>query len=301
MRFLGAVAIVCATFSTAVADNQQEADRLFAEGRELLTTKNDPKAACEKFEEAIKLDPVATGTMLNLGLCYEKQGKFATSLRWFRRAQATSAEAKDSEALRAYKAAAEEHTALISGKVSIVKLEVNGPPDTVVRIDGQKIEAADFGRVEVDSGEHEIVGSAQGMKPSVNKFSINEAETKDLSVAVVDPVPILVDRGKGRRKLSLVVGGVGVATLGTCLTLNLIWRKGQNDPTLTDEKFYDYKDKMRVWGTSMFVAGTALVAGAVVMYLTAPGFEEVIPERRGASVVPVVGGDQVGFAVNGRF
>lgn len=299
MRILGAVAIVCALFSTARAD-QQEADRLFAEGRELLTTKNDPKGACEKFEQAIKLDPVATGTMLNLGLCYEKQGKYATSLRWFRRAQATSSEA-NSEALRAYKTAAEEHTAQISGKVSIVRLEVNGPPDTVVRIDGQKIEVADYGRVEVDSGEHEIVGTANGMKPSSKKFSINEAETKDLSIAVTQPATILVDRGKGRRRLAIVVGSVGVASLGACLGFNFYWQARQKDTALTDAEFEDYKRYMRVYGTSMFVVGTALVAGAAVMYLTAPGVEEVVAGRRGASVVPVVGGDQVGFAVTGRF
>jgi hypothetical protein len=50
----------------------------------------------------------------------------------------------------------------------------------------------------------------------------------------------------------------------------------------------------------MFVVGITLAAGAAVMYFTAPGVEEVIPERR-MSVVPVIGGDQAGFAVSGRF
>src|SRR3954471_24423933 len=98
MRIRGAVMVVCAVAGLASADTpQQQADKLFAEGRELLTVKNDAKGACEKFEAAIQLDPTATGTMLNLGLCYETLGKYAKSLYWFRKAQAAAAEARLAE------------------------------------------------------------------------------------------------------------------------------------------------------------------------------------------------------------
>jgi Flp pilus assembly protein TadD len=71
--------LLALTGSAFADDNQQKADRYFAEGRELLTKHQDAKGACEKFELAIQLDPTAPGVMLNLGLCYEMQGKFANA------------------------------------------------------------------------------------------------------------------------------------------------------------------------------------------------------------------------------
>src|SRR5262245_44944110 len=111
MRTLwGSLVVACLLASTALADG--DADRQFAEGRELLA-KNDPKAACEKFEAAIKIDPTATGTMLNLGLCYENLKKYATSIFWFRKAQASAAENKLAE----YEEAAKKYTVNIAPKV----------------------------------------------------------------------------------------------------------------------------------------------------------------------------------------
>src|SRR5882724_8619438 len=71
--------------------DQKRADALFAEGRKLIDA-HDDVGACEKFNEAIKLDPDAAGTMLNLGLCNEHLKKFASALYWFRKAQARAHE-----------------------------------------------------------------------------------------------------------------------------------------------------------------------------------------------------------------
>src|SRR5262245_38878261 len=98
MRHIGVSVLLvsCALVGAARADGsgkQKRADELFEEGRKLLNAE-DPAGACEKFNEAIKLDPDAPGTMLNLGLCNEKLQKYRTALYWFRKAQARAAEAK---------------------------------------------------------------------------------------------------------------------------------------------------------------------------------------------------------------
>ena len=85
-RSRGPVLALVISLLAATVHAEPEADGLFEEGRKLLDTA-DPKQACAKFNEAIKLDPDAPGVMLNLGLCNEKLGKYRTALYWFRKAQ----------------------------------------------------------------------------------------------------------------------------------------------------------------------------------------------------------------------
>ena len=100
---------------------QKRADELFEQGRKLLNAEpSDPAGACAKFNEAIKLDPDAPGTMLNLGLCNEKLHKYQTALYWFRKAQARAAETKPP--LPDYENAAKEHTFDLAGKVATIKI-----------------------------------------------------------------------------------------------------------------------------------------------------------------------------------
>src|SRR5688572_2153265 len=147
-----AILVVCALAAPVAAQNnpsQAEADKFFAEGRDLLVNKKDAKGACEKFEKAIALDPTAPGVMLNLGLCYEMQEKFATSLYWFRKAQFAAAEAKPP--LPEYEEAAKQHTQQLVDKVAVAKIDVSqAPPDVRVSIDGRPVRPADYLRLEVD-------------------------------------------------------------------------------------------------------------------------------------------------------
>jgi tetratricopeptide (TPR) repeat protein len=283
---------------TASADTpQQQADKLFAEGRTLLTVQKDSKAACEKFEAAIKLDSTATGTMLNLGLCYENLGKYATSIKWFRKAQAAASENKLTE----YENAAKEHTVTLSPKVSTLKIVVDGPPEAEIRIDGERVDATTFGRVEVDPGSHEIVGRAPGRKKVVQSVEVNDAN-KDASVTVAlnEPaVPVYVDRGEGRRRGALILGGAGVVALAFTGVYGYIEKKNYEDLTETDPAVYNAaRDRLKYIGTTVFIVGCGAVAAGVILYLTAPGKEQV---SDGTAFAPVITNDEVGFAVSGSF
>src|SRR5512140_3378490 len=103
-----AVVFTLASAGTAVADDDAHPtiDDLFDRGRALLAD-HHPVEACATFEKALELDADAAGVLLNLGLCNEEQGKTATALRWFRKAQARGSELKRAET----EMAAKEHGA----------------------------------------------------------------------------------------------------------------------------------------------------------------------------------------------
>jgi hypothetical protein len=273
---------------------QEKADRLFAEGRKALTAE-DPKKACELFEEAIKLDVTATGTMLNLGLCYEKLQKYASSLYWFRKAQAAAFENK----LTDYENAAKEHTQLNAPKVSVLTITIVGAADADVRLDGKKVEPTDYGRVEVDAGSHEIVSRASGKKKVIQTISINEAESKAVSIEFKEAaVAEYIDRGSGRRKGAVILGAAGVATLIGVGIYGFVERGKyceDKDCTMGEDAA---KDRLRYIGTGLFVVGLGAVAAGTILYLTAPGKEQI---SDGTAFTPVVAPDQVGFAFSGSF
>lgn len=282
--------LLCMSFGVASAETPQEkADRLFAEGRKALTAE-DPKKACELFEEAIKLDVTATGTMLNLGLCYEKLQKYASSLYWFRKAQAAAFENK----LTDYEAAAKEHTALNAPKVSVLSLTVVGAPDADIRLDGKKVEPTEYGRVEVDAGTHELVSRATGKKKVIQTLSINESESKAITVEFNEAaVAEYIDRGAGRRKGAVILGAAGVATLVGVGIYGFVEKKNYEE---NDDE--DARKRLRYIGTGLFVVGLGAVVAGTILYLTAPGKEQI---SDGTAFAPVLAPDQVGFAFSGQF
>ena len=301
MRTMRPLLLVCVLVATASAQTpeQQEADRLFAEGRELLVNKKDAKAACAKFELAIEKDPTAPGVMLNLGLCYEMQEKFATSLYWFRKAQFAAAEAKPP--LPEYEEAAKQHTQDLSGKVIVAKIDMaQAPTDVRITIDGRQVRREDFGRLEVDK-DSVIEARAAGKAVFRQNVELDPADptgrsAKPIVVVMTDEVvPPLLDPGKGRRRLAYIVGAGGVVLYGVTLGYGLWVRSRYNNmesPYNGTGGFEKAEDDLRYKGTGLFIAGTAAIGAAVVLFLTAPKPYRERPQQ--TTVMPIVTPDQVG-------
>jgi tetratricopeptide (TPR) repeat protein len=301
---------------------QKQADELFEEGRNLLNAGDqNAAAACAKFSEAIKLDPEAPGTMLNLGLCNEKLNKYKTALYWFRKAQARAAETN----LPDYESAAKEHTVDLAGKVATIKIQFSTPaPDgTKVKIDNQEIAPADYLAAEVDPGAHTLVVGAPGHKIYTEEFNVEGRGGQTLTVALVQgDNSVVVDPGAGRRKAAIITASGGGALLLGSLFVSLyasgkydncakngklldaadLMKEGCPYPDAMDaQKATDYANKYQklaqVWGTSLFVAGIVTVGVASFLYFTAPEKERV--DR--TVFAPTIGPDQIGFAASGRF
>lgn len=293
MRTLVCLVLLVLPLVAFADDNQRQADKYFAEGRELLTTNKDAKAACEKFEKAIQLDPTAVGVMLNLGLCYEMQNKFATSLYWFRKAQFAASEAKGGE-LAGYEAEAKTHTRDLATKVAIARL-VDVPPDARISIDGRPVRPEDYSRLEVDS-DSRIEARAPGKQVFRSTVEVSGQRAKDIAIAMQDEGEApLRDPGKGRRRIAYVTGAVGVVLWGATLAYGLRVRSRYDAPGGVyggPDGYDDAKRDLRYKCTGLFAAGTAAVGAAIVLYVTAPKAYRERAEQ--ARITPLVSPDHVG-------
>ncbi len=316
-RGLSLLIVSCALIGSAFADDKKRADELFEEGRKLLAAGDqNAQAACNKFDEAIKLEPEAPGTMLNLGLCNEKLNKYKTALYWFRKAQARAAETN----LPDYETAAKDHTRDLAGKVATIKIAFSSPaPDgTKVKIDNQEITAADYLSAEVDPGAHTLVAGAPGHKIFTKEFSVAGRGGDTITIDLVQgDNSVVVDPGAGRRKAAIITASAGGALLVGSLVVSLVaksrYGRCANNGALKpvaerdsgcpagDVAATDYANDnqklAQIWGTSLFVAGAVTVGVASFLYFTAPERERV--DR--TVFVPAVGPDQVGFAISGGF
>jgi hypothetical protein len=297
---LGILIAIATAAGTASAETpQQQADALFAEGRDLLMNKKDAKAACEKFEAAIALDPTAPGVMLNLGLCYETLEKYATSLYWFRKAQAAAAEAKP-QPLVEYENAAKLHTTDLGQKVATLKIDAaQAPPEVRVSIDGRPVLPSEYARVEVDPASV-LEARAPGKQTFRHTVEVNGQDAGTVQIVMSDEVAApLIDPGKGRRRAAYILGAAGVVAWGASLAYGLSVRKAYED----EEAPYDGSDgydvaqrRLRIWGTGIFAAGTIAVGAAFYLYFTAPK-----AYREQNALAPVVGRDLLGLSFSGSF
>jgi hypothetical protein len=281
------------------------AEQLFIDGRALLES-GEFEAACEKFEASVKLDPAAPGTLLNLGLCNERLGKTATALSWFRRAQFRAAETGMTD----YEDVAKNNTFSLAVRVPTLTITFAKPPPEgwTLAVDGNPIAEVDLGHVEVDPHvKHVVELQTKGNPPVTTEVTLKDGETKPLVLDVPGPVVaarppppekvyVEVDRGRTRRLVAYGVAGVGVALWGASLYVSLD-AKDKLDNSEHPEDWQHYENVARWGGTSLFVGGALAIAGAGVLYFTAPGIERV--ER--TAFAPVVSSDQLGVMVHGAF
>ena len=147
----------------ARADDRAIAQQLFDEGRALLD-EGRVAEACPKFAESQRLDP-GGGTLLNLALCHEREGKTGTAWTEFHDAlaQAVKDDRKDREAF------AKSHIDALRPK--LVRVVVAVPPAVrastpEILLDDSKLPQAAWGSaIPVDPGDHRIATRADATLP----------------------------------------------------------------------------------------------------------------------------------------
>ncbi len=202
-----ALVIACSALALArVAAADPRSDKLFDEGRALLD-KHDAQGACDKFTQAIQIDPTAAGTMLNLGLCNEELKKYATALYWFRKAQTAAAEAHPR--LPQHEQVAKEHTAALAQKVATISITFEGgepPAGAKVKIDSRDVLPEDYNHAEVDPGHHVLVAGAPHLKNVHKEFDVEDkpgAGPPQMVQLVQGENTITIDRGRTRRRAAI--------------------------------------------------------------------------------------------------
>jgi len=273
--------------ASARADDRAAAQQLFQQGKELVRA-GDFAQACPKFEAAEQFS-ATPGVRLNLAECWVKLGRTASAWGKFDEALAMAERAGDTaaaEVARAGKTSLEPElvylTVVVGDEARVPGLEVHR--------DGEKLPPAAWGvAIPVDPGTHDLSADAPGRK----HWSETAAVAPRAKATVVVPTLALEatvvaggqETGSPRRAtqriLAWVSGGVGLAGIGVAsyFAVDAISKKGDYRSHLNttgqcaDATCQTDSHAAYVAGnvaTGGFVAGGALLAAGVVLFLTGP-------------------------------
>jgi hypothetical protein len=305
---VGILAILGST-ATAAADAQtQRADQLFEEGKAMLD--QDLAGACEKFEESLKFNSQAIGTLLNVALCDEKLGRYASAVAKFTEARDRAKE----QGMNVHLEAAEEHIRALTGKVPHVTLTFSEPPlpQTTIVIDEKLIAFDSIANHPVDPGVHDVVVGAPGHLAFRAHFEVAAGQAIDLAIPRLEK-SVTVKVKSSRRTIGKITTATGIAALGTGIVLGVIAKRDFDEATrscnritVRDEEvwqcdstgFAGTRSALTLGTVGTVVGGIGLAAIGVGAVLWLRGPKDSEPR---VSVVPHIGPEGAGIAAVGRF
>ncbi len=151
--------------------------------------RGETAAACRRFEESQRLDPLP-GTLLNLAVCHEKEGRTATAWVEFHDAEVVARRdgREDRVALAAERARSLERRLL---RLSVVVAPEAETPGLAVALDGADLARPAWGNpLPVDPGEHVVEASAAGkVTRSVRVTLAGEGQVRTVTVDRLEDVP----------------------------------------------------------------------------------------------------------------
>lgn len=157
------------------------AEALYRQARDLMAA-GDYEKACPKFAESQRLDP-ATGTLLNLASCHEKQGRLASA--WLEYSDAAVAARRDQREDRVEYA--QSRALSLEPKLSRLTLLLAADadePELSIELDGANVGRAVVGApTPVDAGSHTVRASAPGKKSWSQNIQIGtEANQQSITI-----------------------------------------------------------------------------------------------------------------------
>jgi hypothetical protein len=177
-------------FCTSPAFAQSPAaESLFREGRALLK-QGKLQDACDKFEASEMVEP-SVGTLLNLGDCRERLGKFATAWAAFRKAEALArSNGKDTRR----EAEAHRRAERLEPQLPTLTIQVAKPaPGLVIKRNGETVEPGVLATaVPVDPGSYRITAEAPGFKSYSLDVTMAVRGKRQITIPPLQPeAPIL--------------------------------------------------------------------------------------------------------------
>lgn len=317
MRAL-ALSIVILVAGAARADDtaqrRAEADKLFGEALQLRAQGNEAQA-CAKFAEALRDNPAAIGSVLNVALCNEEGGKVASAVKLFRRARDLAVEHQ----LTAQRQAAEEHLAKDEPLVPHVDVSFAADPgldDTLV-IDADVIPLSTAHDIELDPGMHRLKYSSVGHVPYETTFDLDKGSRLPVRVP---RLALVTGRPSNTRKIvGITVGASGLALIAGGVAIGLVAHSHYNQPfdTLPDDTTIGHCDASRRcnqagldhiaaarslgWvGTGVGIAGVVAVSAGAVLWWS-HRHEHGEPDAHDVAVVPALAPGQAGVVAVGHF
>lgn len=305
-----------------------KADALFREGRAAMKA-GDLRTACPKLEESYRLDPTA-GTAVNLGDCFDKQGKVGSALLAYRAARKLLKPGDKRIA------PVDQQTVDLEKRVPrlTITLAPDAPEGVTVTRDGRAVDFAELGTpFPVNPGRLMVVATASGHDERTYALDLSEGETRVLVVDAGAPnadsatpaatadakrgqiKPVRDEPssdGSTQRTVGYVVGAVGAVFVGVGVASALKWKSKRDEsnaicpePDCPDDATHDRfkkaqseEDGPKTWTTLGFGLGVGALAGGLALILLAPD-----PDRSSAStgllVSPRVSGRSYGMGLEG--
>jgi hypothetical protein len=290
------VAFAAATMGGSMTAHAQspesEARVLFQSGRNAMAAE-DYARACPQLERSESLDP-GIGTAFNLARCYELWGHLASASATYQRVVMETHAAGESQR----EGVARGLLAALEPRLARVSLVLHGAaPPLEVRIDGLLIDKPRWSiPLPVDPGAHVVEVSALAGPPFTAHFQVErEAQTVQIDVppllappaAPTPAVPLFWTPppteesapGKTQRWTAIAAGGLSLvgAGIGTFFGLRALSLDHQASPYCIggscEQPGYSFLTQAHSSAdaaTVSFAAAGALVATAVVLWLTAP-------------------------------
>lgn len=301
MGCLGTLVAATAGAQSGGASNRAAAEALFNQGRSLVAGGKFAEA-CPKFEASQQLDP-GLGTLLNLADCYEKLGKTASAWAEYKEAiplaRAAGSKVREDLATQRAKALESRLSMLTIRAMSGGSAEESAGLD--IRRDGVPVQPAELGSpIPVDPGPHTVEATAPGKQKWSSTVQLNDAQKLVVDVPALTPAspPVAVavepakpvdtpppeqsaNTGSGQRTAAIVVGAAGVVGVGLGTVFGLgassKWSDAKSHcsayPYGCDAEGLDAQSSANskaTWSTISFIVGGAALAGAAVLWFTAP-------------------------------
>ncbi|HWO26523.1 MAG TPA: hypothetical protein VNO30_47670 [Kofleriaceae bacterium] len=329
-RWLAIAAVLAFAPAPAAAD---KADALFAKGKAQLAKKQYAEA-CVTFEQVDALDP-AVGAKVNVARCYQEWGKLVRASKWYSDAEKMASSTGDKRASK-IRALIQE----IEPDIPRLTLRVPEGADAVaaaIRLDDEPVSASDLGReMRVEPGPHVLTYRLNG-EPKTRTLAIERGGSRDVTLDLPrsSATAKVKKKGKGkkgkagaedggppppgrtRRIAGFAMMGAGAVSIGVASYLAFDARSAYQSALgmycmdaanmCNDEGLRLTRDarSQANLGTVFAIAGVALAAGGVALYLTAPSAASPERRRRGSAdddealyLAPVIG-DRAGMLVLG--
>jgi hypothetical protein len=291
--------------ATARADDSEDhtkADVLFEEAQRLKQA-GDTTGACNKYDEALRYNRNAVGTLLNVGKCNEDASRLATAIKHYTHARDLAREHNLAE----HRTAAEGRIAKIAPRVPRLAIAFTERPDSMKLVIDDVVYPTDVettNELRLDPGSRHIVVTAPGRVPYETTVELVEGKQQAVAIPrLAFPVTVSGRRTAGKiataSGLALIGGGVVLGWLGS-RRYDEQFTMGHCDPQRRcSEEGYRATVEARQLGTVGTVVGAIGIAAFGVgayLWLFAPA-----ERREGVAIVPTMAPDMAGITAVGRF
>lgn len=266
--------------------------------------------ACEKFDESLRYNSAAIGTLLNVALCDEKLGRVASAVAKFSEARDRAREQELPEHVRA----AEDHIAALVPSVPhlTVKLTESLPSIQIV-IDDHVVAPDDLDDIQVDPGERTLVVTAPSRLPFRSKLMIHRSEHRKVVVPPLETSLVVQSSRRRIGQISTAAGSIAIAAgIGIGLYARSVYRaqfghKVPGDGLCNSMNFCEPAgqagtERARALGnvgTIVGVVGVAVAGVGAYLWFRSPGASDSRDKR--LTVAIDAGPAELTVAATGRF